>query len=81
MIKNNNWEYLTTHSLSIVDVEFYYMLTEGENGIEAKIREEVCGWEELLGTYSTTAEAVEAVESYKEKVNRLAEFENELFSN
>lgn len=79
MTKFNEWEYLITRTGSIVDVEFYYKLEEDTFGIKAKIREEGYGWEEYLGIYPTLHDAMNAVEEYKEKVEKLAKFEEELF--
>lgn len=79
MINFNEWEYLITSTNSIVDVEFYYKLIKRESGIEVKIREEVNGWEQSLGVYPNLEEAVNAAEEYKEKVEKLAKFEEALF--
>lgn len=79
MTNFNEWEYLITRTNSIVDVEFYYMLIKGHSNITVRIREEVNGWEETLGSYLNLEESMKAVEEYKEKVEKLAEYENELF--
>ena len=75
----NEWQHLITYTGSIVDVEFYYKLEEAEFGMKVKMREEVDGWEEYLGRYPTLHDAMNAVEEYKEKVEKLAKFEEELF--
>ena len=79
MTKFNEWEYLITSTGIIVDVELYYMLIEDESGIMVRIRDEQSGWEYDLGDYPDTKECVDAVEEFREKVDKLAKFEEELF--
>lgn len=79
MTNFNEWEYLITRTNSFVDVELYYMLIKEDSGITVRIREEVDGWEGELDSYSNLQEAMKAVEEYKEKVERLAQFEEDLF--
>lgn len=79
MTKFNEWEYLITRTNSFVDVELYYMLIKEDSEIMVRIREEGYGWEEYLGRYPTLHDAMNAVEEYKEKVEKLAKFEEELF--
>lgn len=79
MTNFNEWEYLITRTNSFVDVELYYMLIKEDSGITVRIREEVDGWEEELDSYPNLQEAMKAVEEYKEKVERLAQFEEDLF--
>lgn len=79
MTNFKKWEYLITRTGSIVDVEFYYMLIEEDPGVKVRIREENNGWEETLGIYLTLHDAMNAVEDYKEKVEKLAKFEADLF--
>lgn len=54
------------------------MLVKEDGGIRVKIREEVAGWEVELGSYSTLKESMAAVEEYKEKVEKLVKFEQDL---
>lgn len=79
MTNFNKWEYLITRTNSFVDVELYYMLIKEDSGITVRIREEVDGWEGELDSYPNLQEAMKAVEEYKEKVERLAQFEEDLF--
>lgn len=79
MTNFNEWEYLITRTNSIVDVEFYYMLEKQHSNIKVRIREEVNGWEETLGSYPNLEESMKVVEEYKEKVEKLAKYEEELF--
>lgn len=79
MTNFNEWEYLITRTNSFVDVELYYMLIKEDSGITVRIREEVNGWEGELDSYPNLQEAMKAVEEYKEKVERLAQFEEDLF--
>lgn len=79
MTNFNEWEYLITRTNSFVDVELYYMLIKENSGITVRIREEVDGWEGELDSYPNLQEAMKAVEEYKEKVERLAQFEEDLF--
>ena len=79
MTNFNEWEYLITKTYSIVDVEFYYMLEKQHSNIKVRIREEVNGWEQDLGSYPSLEESMKAVEEYKEKVEKLAKFEEDLF--
>lgn len=79
MTNFNEWEYLITRTNSFVDVELYYMLIKEDSGITVRIREEVDGWEGELDSYPNLKEAMKAVEEYKEKVERLAQFEEDLF--
>lgn len=79
MTNFNEWEYLITRTNSFVDVELYYMLIKEDSGITVRIREEVDGWEGELDSYPNLQEAMKAVEEYKEKVERLAQFEEDLF--
>lgn len=74
-----NFEYLIKYTGYIVDVEFYYDLIEKEDGIMVKLREEVMGSEENFGPYKTKEEAMNFVKEYKEKVEKLAKLEEELF--
>lgn len=79
MTKFNEWEYLITRTNSFVDVELYYMLIKKDSEIIVRIREEVDGWEGELGSYPNLEESMKAVEEYKEKVEKLAKYEEELF--
>lgn len=79
MTNFNEWEYLITRTNSFVDVELYYMLIKEDSGITVRIREEVDGWEGELDSYPNLQEAMKAVDEYKEKVERLAQFEEDLF--
>ena len=79
MTNFNEWEYLITRTNSIVDVEFYYMLEKQHSNIKVRIREEVNGWEETLGSFPNLEESMKAIEEYKEKVEKLAKYEEELF--
>ena len=79
MTNFNEWEYLITRTNSFVDVELYYMFIKEDSGITVRIREEVDGWEGELDSYPNLQEAMKAVEEYKEKVERLAQFEEDLF--
>lgn len=79
MTNFNEWEYLITRTNSFVDVELYYMLIKEDSEITVRIREEVDGWEGELDSYPNLQEAMKAVEEYKEKVERLAQFEEDLF--
>lgn len=74
-----NFEYLIKYTGYIVDVEFYYALIEKEDGVLVRLREEVMGSEENFGPYQTKEEAINFVKEYKEKVEKLAKFEEELF--
>lgn len=74
----NIWEYLITKTGSIVNVEFYYMLIKVDSEITVRIREEFRGHEKPLGTYSNSEEAMKAVEEFREKVDKLAKFEEDL---
>lgn len=78
MANFNIWEYLITKTGSIVTVEFYYMLIKVDSEITVRIREEFRGYEKPLGTYPNLEEAVKAVEEFKEKVSKLAKFEEDL---
>lgn len=79
MANFNEWEYLLTSTNTFVDVELYYALIKEDGGIRVKIREEVAGWEVELGSYSTLKESMAVVEEYKEKVEQLVKFEQDLF--
>lgn len=79
MTNFNEWEYLLTSTNTFVDVELYYALIKEDGGIRVKIREEVAGWEVELGSYSTLKESMAVVEEYKEKVEQLVKFEQDLF--
>lgn len=74
----NIWEYLITKTGSIVNVEFYYMLIKVDSEITVRIREEFRGYEKPLGTYSNLEEAMKAVEEFREKIDKLAKFEEDL---
>lgn len=78
MTNFNIWEYLITKTGSIVNVEFYYMLIKVDSGIIVRIREEFRGYEKPLGTYSNLEESMKAVEEFREKVDKLAKFEEDL---
>lgn len=75
----DNFEYLIKYTGYIVDVEFYYALIEKEDGIFVRLREEVMGSEETFGPYKTKEEAVNFVKEYKEKIEKLIGYENEIF--
>ena len=79
MVNFNEWEHLITSTNGIVDVEFYYMLKKQDSNVKVRIREEVDGWEGELGSYPNLKESMNAVEEYKEKVEKLAKLEEELF--
>lgn len=79
MANFNEWEYLLTSTNTFVDIELYYALIKEDGGIMVRIREEVNGWEQSLGIYSTIKESMKAVEEYKEKVEKLVKFEQDLF--
>lgn len=79
MANFNEWEYLLTSTNTFADVELYYALIKEDGGIRVKIREEVAGWEVELGNYLTLKESMEAVEKYKERVEKLVKFEQDLF--
>lgn len=74
-----NFEYLIKYTGYIVDVEFYYALIEKEDGVMVRLREEVMGSEETFGPYKTKEEAMNFVKEYKEKIEKLAKLEEELF--
>lgn len=78
MTNFNKWTYLISFTGNIVDVEFYYMLIEDGAGITVRIRDEQSGWEYDLGDYPDTKECVDAVEEFREKVDKLAKFEEDL---
>lgn len=78
MTNFNIWEYLITKTGNIVDVEFYYMLIEDNSGITVRVRDEQAGWEYDLGNYLDAKEGMNAVEEFREKVDKLAEFEEDL---
>lgn len=79
MANFNEWEYLLTSTNTFVDIELYYALIKEDGGIMVRVREEVNGWEQSLGVYSTIKESMKAVEEYKEKVEKLVKFEQDLF--
>ena len=78
MVNFYEWYYLIAEVERIVDVEFYYMLIKQHSGITVKIREEHHGWEQDIGTYPNLEEVMNALEEYKEKVEKLAKFEEDL---
>lgn len=79
MTNFNEWRCLLISVNIFVDVELYYMLVKEDEGITVKIRENVDGWEAEIGSYLTIKESMAAVEEYKERVEKLVKFEQDLF--
>lgn len=74
-------EFLVGYTGEIVDIEVYYILIKSENGISVRLLK----WygstlsDTLYGPYQTKEETMNFIKEYKEKIEKLAEFENELF--
>lgn len=75
----DSWRHLITRANDIIDVEFYYMLKKENTGIKVTIGEANADWDLSFGPYPTLEEALDFVKNYKEKVIKLADYEEELF--
>lgn len=79
MAQFNRWKHLITNSSNLVNVRISYKLEEAAFGIRVLVSDTDAGWVENLGIYPTIHDAVNALDSYKDKVQKLARYEEELF--
>ena len=74
------WQHLYSYCNAILDFEFYYKFEEYPEGyVRVKFRDEVMGAESCADHgLRTIEEAREYVEQYKEKLMKLASYEEQL---